>query len=68
MTEMDRTIQASLDAAIDLRTAATDDMTVAAQLVSVAQTIKGIHRDLDALQAEFGKQLDAIRKRLGGRG
>lgn len=68
MTEMDRTIQASLDAAIDLRTAATDDMTVAAQLVSVAQTIKGIHRDLDAMQAEFGRQLDAIRKRMGGKG
>jgi len=68
MTEMDRTIQASLDAAIDLRTAATDDMTVAAQLVSVAQTIKGIHRDLDALQADFGRQLDAIRKRMGGKG
>ena len=68
MTEMDRTIQASLDAAIDLRTAATDDKTVATQLLDVAQTVKGIHRDLDALQAEFGKQLDAIRKRLGGKG
>jgi len=42
--------------------------TVAEQLVGVASTIKGIHRDLDALQADFGKQLDAIRKRLGGKG
>jgi len=41
---------------------------VSDQMIGVAQTIKGIHRDLDALQAEFGKQLDAIRKRMGGKG
>jgi len=41
---------------------------VAEQMVGVASTIKGIHRDLDALQADFVKQLDALRKRLGGRG
>jgi hypothetical protein len=41
---------------------------VAEQMFGVASTIKGIHRDLDALQADFVKQLDALRKRLGGRG
>jgi hypothetical protein len=41
---------------------------VAEQLVSTAATLKAIHRDIDALQAEFIKQLDALRKRLGGRG
>jgi len=80
MTEHDtKTLQASLAEKLDADLAAIKSNTitterpanghsVAEQLVSTASTIKGIHRDIDALQAEFGKQLDALRKRLGGRG
>jgi hypothetical protein len=79
MTEHDtKTIQDSLAQKLDadlqalkssaITTERPNGGTVAEQLVGVASTIKGIHRDLDALQADFGKQLDAIRKRLGGKG
>lgn len=80
MTEHDtKTLQTSLAEKLDADLAALKSNTVtterpanghsvAEQLVSTASTIKGIHRDIDALQAEFGKQLDALRKRLGGRG
>ena len=41
--------------------------TVADQLLGVAETIKNINRDIDALQAEMIARLDDLRKRLGGR-
>jgi len=80
MTEHDtKTLQDSLAQRLDADLAAIKSNTVtterpaivgsvAEQMVGVASTIKGIHRDIDALQADFGKQLDAIRKRLGGKG
>lgn len=79
MTEHDRAIQDSLAEKLntDLAALKSRDLTterpngggsVAEQLMGTAATIKAIHRDIDALQAEFAKQLDALRKRLGGRG
>ena len=80
MTEHDRAIQDSLDklnigpggVGPKSNTVTTErpanGHSVAEQLVSTAATLKAIHRDIDALQAEFIKQLDALRKRLGGRG
>ena len=79
MTEHDRAIQDSLADKLtsELQTIKSSPVTterpanghsVAEQMVGVASTIKAIHRDIDALQAEMVKQLDALRKRLGGRG
>ena len=77
MTEHDRAIQDSLADKLGSDLAKIRDVTtdrpanghsVAEQLISTAATIKAIHRDIDALQAEIAKQLDALRKRLGGRG
>ena len=80
MTEHDtKTLQTSLAERLDADLQAIKSSTitterpavvgsVAEQLVGVASTIKILHRDLDALQADFGKQLDAIRKRMGGKG
>jgi len=41
--------------------------TVAEQLLGVAETIKHIHRDLDALQTEMTTRLDDLRRRLGSK-
>ena len=41
-----------------------DFPSVAQQLLTVAETIKEVHRDLDALQAEFDQRLNELRKRL----
>jgi hypothetical protein len=79
MTEHDRALPDSLVQKLDADLAAmksnsvtterpANGHSVAEQLVSTATTLKAIHRDIDALQAEFIKQLDALRKRLGGRG
>jgi hypothetical protein len=79
MTEHDtRAIQESLAQKLDADLAALKSNTitterpvagsVAEQLLGIGATIKGVHRDLDTLQAEMIKQLDALRKRLGGRG
>ena len=79
MTEHDRALQDTLadKVAADLETFKSNPITterpavsgsVADQMVGVAQTIKSIHRDIDALQADMTKQLDALRRRLGGRG
>jgi hypothetical protein len=77
MTEHDRALQDSLAQKLDTDLAALKSNTittdrpvgsVAEQMVGLGTTIKGIHRDIDALQAEMAKQLDALRKRLGGRG
>lgn len=41
---------------------------VAEQLLGVAESVKAIHRDMDDLQAEMVRRLDALRSRLGSRG
>jgi hypothetical protein len=41
--------------------------TVAEQLLGVAESIKGITADIDALQHEMLTRLDAIRRRLGSK-
>lgn len=74
MTEHDRKLQETLADTIGetMKDVTTErpigSGSVAEQMVGVASTIKSIHRDLDALQADFGRQLDALRKRLGGKG
>jgi hypothetical protein len=41
--------------------------TVADQLLGVAETIKGINKDIDNLQREMIDRLNELRQRLGGR-
>ena len=41
--------------------------TVAEQLLGVAESIKGITAEIDALQHEMLTRLDAIRRRLGSK-
>ena len=45
-----------------------DFPSVAQHLLAVAETIKEIHRDLDALQSEFERRLNDLRNRLGSKG
>ena len=41
--------------------------TVAEQLLAVAESIKSITKDIDALQEEFVERLNDLRKRLGSK-
>jgi len=40
---------------------------VADQMRSMAETVRNIVRDIDALQAEMTKRLDDLRRRLGSK-
>lgn len=41
---------------------------VAEQLLSVAESIKAIHREMDEMQTEMVRRLDTLRSKLGSRG
>ena len=41
---------------------------VAEQLLSVAESIKAIHAEIDALEKEMGNRLNSLRKSLGSKG
>lgn len=43
-------------------------VSVAEQLLGVAESIKGIHREIDLLQEEFIRRCDDLRKKLGSKG
>jgi hypothetical protein len=43
-------------------------LSVAEQLLGVAESVKAIHKEMDELQAEMVRRLDALRSRLGSRG
>lgn len=77
LDEMEKAVQADLDADFPGVTKLKADFagkvppskvaTVAEQLLGVAETIKSIHRDIDAIQTEMINRLDALRRRLGSK-
>ena len=68
MTELEKAAEESILAATDNVTSlAKARSSVAEQMLGVATTIKGIHQEIDRLEAEIVGRLNAIRKTLGGK-
>jgi len=81
MNDLEKKIQADLDKELHLldtpgvakvapmpRMPKAAQLSVAEQLLGVAESIKDVHREIDTIQKEFIARLDELRRRLGSRG
>lgn len=72
MNELEKAVEADLDMEEEFHAGPRPKLvltkgSVAEQMLGVAETIRNIHREIDALETDFGARLNALRKQLGGK-